>query len=60
MYCRSFPLNCMLIWCVCGVSLLRYVREAGGLCIADEVQVGFGRAGKHFWMFEEHGKTMVS
>ena len=34
----------------------RYVREAGGVCIADEVQVGFGRAGKHFWAFESQGK----
>jgi len=30
----------------------RYVRAAGGLCIADEVQVGFGRLGTHFWGFE--------
>ncbi len=29
-----------------------YVREAGGICIADEVQVGFGRTGKKFWGFE--------
>lgn len=28
------------------------VREAGGLCIADEVQVGFGRVGEHFWGFQ--------
>jgi 4-aminobutyrate aminotransferase-like enzyme len=28
------------------------VRGAGGLCIADEVQVGFGRLGTHFWGFE--------
>jgi 4-aminobutyrate aminotransferase-like enzyme/Ser/Thr protein kinase RdoA (MazF antagonist) len=28
------------------------VRKAGGVCIADEVQVGFGRIGKHFWGFE--------
>jgi len=27
------------------------VRAAGGVCIADEVQVGFGRAGSHFWAF---------
>ena len=33
----------------------RYVREAGGLCIADEVQVGFGRVGTHFWGFETQG-----
>ena len=30
----------------------RYVRDAGGVCIADEVQVGFGRAGTHIWAFE--------
>jgi 4-aminobutyrate aminotransferase-like enzyme/Ser/Thr protein kinase RdoA (MazF antagonist) len=29
-----------------------HVREAGGLCIADEVQAGFGRVGTHFWGFE--------
>lgn len=31
------------------------VREAGGVCICDEVQAGFGRTGKHFWGFEAHG-----
>lgn len=28
------------------------VRAAGGVCIADEVQVGFGRVGSHWWAFE--------
>ena len=28
------------------------VSKAGGLCIADEVQIGFGRMGDHFWGFE--------
>ncbi len=28
------------------------VRAAGGICIADEVQVGCGRVGSHFWAFE--------
>lgn len=28
------------------------IRGQGGICIADEVQVGFGRVGKHFWGFE--------
>jgi 4-aminobutyrate aminotransferase-like enzyme len=31
------------------------VRAAGGLCIADEVQVGYGRLGAHFWGFEQQG-----
>jgi len=30
----------------------RQVRSAGGVCIADEVQIGFGRVGTHFWGFE--------
>jgi 4-aminobutyrate aminotransferase-like enzyme/Ser/Thr protein kinase RdoA (MazF antagonist) len=32
-----------------------YVRAAGGICIADEVQIGFGRLGTHFWGFETQG-----
>ena len=28
---------------------------AGGLCIADEVQAGFGRTGTHYWGFETQG-----
>ncbi len=30
----------------------KYVREAGGVCIADEVQIGFGRVGPQFWGFK--------
>ncbi|CAO2592361.1 Alanine--glyoxylate aminotransferase 2, mitochondrial [Lemmus lemmus] len=30
------------------------VRERGGVCIADEVQTGFGRLGSHFWGFQSH------
>jgi alanine-glyoxylate transaminase / (R)-3-amino-2-methylpropionate-pyruvate transaminase len=33
------------------------VRKHGGLCIADEVQTGFGRTGDHFWGFENWGAT---
>jgi 4-aminobutyrate aminotransferase-like enzyme/Ser/Thr protein kinase RdoA (MazF antagonist) len=33
----------------------RHAREAGAVCIADEVQVGFGRVGTHFWGFETQG-----
>lgn len=32
-----------------------HVRAAGGICIADEVQTGFGRTGTHFWGFETQG-----
>ena len=31
------------------------IRNVGGLCITDEVQVGFGRLGSKMWAFEEHG-----
>jgi 4-aminobutyrate aminotransferase-like enzyme/Ser/Thr protein kinase RdoA (MazF antagonist) len=31
------------------------VRAAGGLCVCDEVQVGFGRLGDVFWGFESQG-----
>jgi 4-aminobutyrate aminotransferase-like enzyme len=33
-------------------EVYKHVRAAGGICIADEVQVGFGRVGSHFWGFE--------
>jgi 4-aminobutyrate aminotransferase-like enzyme/Ser/Thr protein kinase RdoA (MazF antagonist) len=33
----------------------RHAREAGAVCIADEVQVGFGRVGTHFWGFQTQG-----
>jgi alanine-glyoxylate transaminase/(R)-3-amino-2-methylpropionate-pyruvate transaminase len=29
-----------------------HVRAAGGVCIADEVQTGFGRTGTHYWGFQ--------
>jgi 4-aminobutyrate aminotransferase-like enzyme/Ser/Thr protein kinase RdoA (MazF antagonist) len=31
------------------------VRARGGLCVSDEVQVGYGRLGEHFWGFEQQG-----
>lgn len=33
-------------------SVANLVREAGGVFIADEVQIGMGRTGTHFWGFE--------
>ena len=33
----------------------QHVRAAGGVCIADEVQAGFGRTGTHYWGFETQG-----
>jgi alanine-glyoxylate transaminase/(R)-3-amino-2-methylpropionate-pyruvate transaminase len=33
------------------------VREHGGLCIADEVQSGFGRTGEHYWGFQNFDVT---
>lgn len=40
-------------------NVYKYVREAGGVCIADEVQVGFGRVGSHWWAFQMQGKDVV-
>ncbi|OCT97108.1 ethanolamine-phosphate phospho-lyase-like [Xenopus laevis] len=36
-----------------------FVHKAGGVFIADEVQVGFGRVGKHFWSFQLQGEDFV-
>ncbi len=33
-------------------TLFAKTRDAGGLCVADEVQGGFGRLGEHFWGFQ--------
>jgi len=33
-------------------TAFQHVKAAGGLCIIDEVQVGFARVGSHFWAFE--------
>ena len=35
-------------------AAFRNVRGAGGVCILDEVQVGFGRVGSHFWAFQRY------
>jgi 4-aminobutyrate aminotransferase-like enzyme len=36
-------------------AVYRHVRNAGGVCIADEVQTAYGRIGAHFYAFEEQG-----
>ncbi len=33
------------------------VRQHGGICIADEVQGGFGRTGTHYWSHQNWGVT---
>jgi 4-aminobutyrate aminotransferase-like enzyme len=33
-------------------SVFSNIREKGGICIVDEVQIGFGRIGTHFWGFQ--------
>ncbi|XP_049730422.1 5-phosphohydroxy-L-lysine phospho-lyase isoform X4 [Elephas maximus indicus] len=37
----------------------RHIRGAGGIFVADEIQVGFGRVGKHFWAFQLQGENFV-
>ena len=38
----------------------RAVRERGGVCIADEVQVGFGRVGGAMWAFSRRASCLIS
>ncbi|CAG1007285.1 alanine-glyoxylate transaminase / (R)-3-amino-2-methylpropionate-pyruvate transaminase [Phycisphaerales bacterium] len=40
-------------------EVYRIIRAAGGLCISDEVQTGFGRMGDAFWGFESIGGAGV-
>lgn len=35
----------------------KLIRDRGGLCIADEVQTGFGRLGTSYWGFQDAGVT---
>ena len=37
------------------INAFQHCRKAGGICIADEVQTGFGRTGSHYWGFETQG-----
>lgn len=38
-------------------KVAEYVRSAGGIFVADEVQTGFGRVGTHFWAFQLQGEN---
>lgn len=40
-------------------KVAEHIRKAGGVFIADEIQVGFGRVGKHFWAFQLQGEDFV-
>ncbi|MDA7965331.1 aspartate aminotransferase family protein [Ruegeria sp.] len=35
--------------------VLKVVRDAGGIFVADEVQSGFARDGRHMWGYKSHG-----
>ncbi|MCY4161956.1 MAG: aminotransferase class III-fold pyridoxal phosphate-dependent enzyme [Flavobacteriaceae bacterium] len=35
-------------------KVVKLIRDAGGLYIADEIQVGCGRVGESFWEFQNH------
>ncbi|KAL7848734.1 hypothetical protein SRHO_G00203570 [Serrasalmus rhombeus] len=37
-------------------KVAEYVRAAGGVFVADEIQTGFGRVGSHFWAFQLQGE----
>jgi ethanolamine-phosphate phospho-lyase len=36
-------------------AVFDHVHRAGGLCVIDEVQTGFGRGGEFFWIFQSQG-----
>ncbi len=38
-------------------EVYRQIRTAGGICIADEVQTGLGRLGRHYFAFEQQKVT---
>ena len=40
------------------VFSFRLMSECGGIVIADEVQVGFGRVGDHWWAFQQYQSGM--
>lgn len=55
--CESFMSSAGVIDFPAGYlqEAFQHARSSGAICIADEVQVGFGRLGTHFWGFETQG-----
>lgn len=45
--------------CPAADSSLQLIRDAGGVCIADEVQTGFGRTGSAYWGFQNQVRRAV-
>lgn len=45
----SLNLRCSAVWMQ---AVYAVMRAEGAVCVADEVQCGFGRVGSHFWGFE--------
>ena len=56
--CRASPARSSCRPATCGAY--EHVRAAGAVCIADEVQVGFGRVGSAFWGFELRASCRTS
>ncbi|XP_054980225.1 5-phosphohydroxy-L-lysine phospho-lyase [Sorex araneus] len=40
-------------------EVAKHIRGAGGLFVADEIQVGFGRVGQRFWAFQLQGDDFI-
>ncbi|XP_056667681.1 5-phosphohydroxy-L-lysine phospho-lyase isoform X1 [Monodelphis domestica] len=40
-------------------KVAEHIRNAGGVFVVDEIQVGFGRVGKYFWAFQLQGEDFV-
>ncbi|XP_054831919.1 5-phosphohydroxy-L-lysine phospho-lyase isoform X1 [Eublepharis macularius] len=40
-------------------KVAEHIHKAGGVLVADEIQVGFGRVGKHFWAFQLQGEDFI-
>ena len=57
--CEGSLTALILITTMMMMTTMLQVRARGGIVIADEVQVGFGRAGTHMWAFQTYGEDVV-